>query len=301
MEIEVMTYPELLQQKEWHQKCQEILDRDKFRCQDCECIGFHGDSHLSFNTFLDIDKLFNLWIFNDESFSSCFEKTLLKSKRVEINDIKFELKGTNDGIRRYGIDPGWDFLSTFAIEPIVTSDLIDVDLLSINRAMSISKKLQSYYYRNNVLYDIWLIVFEFDQLLTKQAFLTIQYNPGYAIDEALYDMTLITITIGNRLICLRFPPDILKGLNIHHNYYIRGKKPWEYPNDALVTLCEDCHKKRHLTSKIPMLDTQLHYVKDMQVCDRCGGSGYLPQYHHVEHGICFKCGGEGIELDNDIL
>lgn len=61
-------------------------------------------------------------------------------------------------------------------------------------------------------------------------------------------------------------------------------------------LCEDCHKKRHQTMSIPMLDSQLRYIKDMQICDRCGGSGYLPQYHHVEHGICFKCGGEGISL-----
>lgn len=28
-------------------------------------------------------------------------------------------------------------------------------------------------------------------------------------------------------------------------------------------------------------------------CTRCGGSGYLPAYGHVDHGICFKCGGSG--------
>ena len=33
--------------------------------------------------------------------------------------------------------------------------------------------------------------------------------------------------------------------NIHHKYYTDGKKPWEYPDDCLITLCEDCHKKRH--------------------------------------------------------
>lgn len=26
-------------------------------------------------------------------------------------------------------------------------------------------------------------------------------------------------------------------------------------------------------------------------CSRCNGSGYLPQYAHVERGICFKCRG----------
>ena len=31
-------------------------------------------------------------------------------------------------------------------------------------------------------------------------------------------------------------------LNIHHHYYIPNKEPWEYPDEAFVTLCEDCHK-----------------------------------------------------------
>jgi len=30
-------------------------------------------------------------------------------------------------------------------------------------------------------------------------------------------------------------------LNVHHKYYIQGRKPWEYPEDLLVTLCEGCH------------------------------------------------------------
>jgi len=34
-------------------------------------------------------------------------------------------------------------------------------------------------------------------------------------------------------------------LNVHHAYYEKGKKPWDYPDDMLVTLCEDCHKNLH--------------------------------------------------------
>ncbi len=33
-----------------------------------------------------------------------------------------------------------------------------------------------------------------------------------------------------------------KTLNVHHGFYSKGKKPWEYPNESLFTLCEDCHK-----------------------------------------------------------
>ena len=31
-------------------------------------------------------------------------------------------------------------------------------------------------------------------------------------------------------------------LNVHHVYYLKGKAPWEYPDEALWTICEDCHK-----------------------------------------------------------
>ena len=33
-------------------------------------------------------------------------------------------------------------------------------------------------------------------------------------------------------------------LEVHHCYYIYGRKPWDYPPDAFLSLCEDCHKKR---------------------------------------------------------
>lgn len=33
----------------------------------------------------------------------------------------------------------------------------------------------------------------------------------------------------------------VKTLNVHHQYYIKGRMPWEYSNDSLLTLCEDCH------------------------------------------------------------
>jgi hypothetical protein len=34
-------------------------------------------------------------------------------------------------------------------------------------------------------------------------------------------------------------------LNVHHMSYERGRLPWEYPDNQLVTLCEDCHAEVH--------------------------------------------------------
>lgn len=34
-----------------------------------------------------------------------------------------------------------------------------------------------------------------------------------------------------------------KTLNVHHSYYAKGRKPWEYESESLRTLCEDCHAR----------------------------------------------------------
>lgn len=31
-------------------------------------------------------------------------------------------------------------------------------------------------------------------------------------------------------------------LHVHHTYYERKLKPWDYPNESLRTLCETCHE-----------------------------------------------------------
>jgi DnaJ-class molecular chaperone len=30
------------------------------------------------------------------------------------------------------------------------------------------------------------------------------------------------------------------------------------------------------------------------ICISCNGSGYLPQYKHIDNGTCFECGGSGL-------
>jgi hypothetical protein len=34
-------------------------------------------------------------------------------------------------------------------------------------------------------------------------------------------------------------------LNVHHCYYEKGKKPWEYEDGCYLVLCEKCHEKWH--------------------------------------------------------
>lgn len=34
-----------------------------------------------------------------------------------------------------------------------------------------------------------------------------------------------------------------KMLQVHHAYYEKAKSPWEYPDESLHCLCEDCHRE----------------------------------------------------------
>jgi len=39
-------------------------------------------------------------------------------------------------------------------------------------------------------------------------------------------------------------------LNVHHCFYVAGRDPWEYDNECLQTLCEECHAtSRHYRGK----------------------------------------------------
>jgi 5-methylcytosine-specific restriction endonuclease McrA len=50
-----------------------------------------------------------------------------------------------------------------------------------------------------------------------------------------------------------------KRLQVHHRQYhyvisLRDyKKPWDYPHDVLITLCEPCHMEGHTNFKIPTI------------------------------------------------
>ncbi len=80
-------------------------------------------------------------------------------------------------------------------------------------------------------------------------------------------------------------------LHIHHKYYWLNKNPWEYPNDALQTLCWKCHEELHANSIIPAYNSRFELFDNYEVCTRCYGAGYLPQFFHVQAGICFQCNG----------
>lgn len=89
-------------------------------------------------------------------------------------------------------------------------------------------------------------------------------------------------------------------LHVHHKYYIRGRKPWEYDDDALITLCNWCHWDIHQKpDSIVIFDEGIIIPQNLILCSRCGGAGGFPERKHVQQGICFRCKGnrfEGFDL-----
>lgn len=84
----------------------------------------------------------------------------------------------------------------------------------------------------------------------------------------------------------------VKNLHVHHKYYIYDEFPWDYPQDALMTLCHECHYKLHQEETIPVyLDDSLSKNMNLTPCRRCWGAGEFPEYKHVQSGVCFRCKG----------
>ncbi len=84
----------------------------------------------------------------------------------------------------------------------------------------------------------------------------------------------------------------IRGLHVHHLYYKVGLKPWEYENEALITLCWKCHEETHKNHKIPYLNESGEEIRKLTPCNRCFGTGWIPKFNYVENGICFECRGK---------
>lgn len=108
-----------------------------------------------------------------------------------------------------------------------------------------------------------------------------------------------------------------KTLHVHHKYYEKGKKPWEYPDEALVCVCVDCHAnleglKTEMNLLIGKLSTAnqhdlLGYLSGLVIFDlgddippftvnsfeRCQG---LANYFHIDvEFLISRCSGPSLE------
>lgn len=82
-------------------------------------------------------------------------------------------------------------------------------------------------------------------------------------------------------------------LNVHHKYYEKGKMAWQYPDEALVTLCGKCHKAFHFvknTSHLTELDKALSHL----VITAAGMEPYSVQNYLLTHDLPEDENGEKV-------
>jgi hypothetical protein len=87
-------------------------------------------------------------------------------------------------------------------------------------------------------------------------------------------------------------------LHVHHKYYVNDWLPWQFPDDALITLCATCHQTLHDNVQVSVYkqigENNFVNIDNFVKCSKCSGSGYLHEYNHVQSGICFDCDGFGL-------
>lgn len=117
-------------------------------------------------------------------------------------------------------------------------------------------------------------------------------------EGALYP--IILPTLSNKVVSIHEPLVAKEAieLHVHHRYYVVNSLPWEYEDDALVTMCHQCHWQEHQENGILVYQSEPGGLRELnvQLCTRCSGAGFLPEYRHVQGGVCFKCMGQRFTL-----
>ena len=324
-----MTYNELLKQDSWYEKCVKILHRDKYRCQKCGALGYHNNTYYECETADELDSFLKGILIKDDKPSVFIQRIpqnerlydfyILHNEVAEAANIQLigdnylsDLTVSADKIGMIS----WKIPTASKIKiqdskckcPFLPIDKKDVKIpLETNLQYSAGR----YFIFDNSYFDGYVVRIE--KRWPTGACADNNYGGGVIMWGSIF----ISICYQNRCISLEFydrtsvdnegnyleTPIIPKALNVHHRYYVDGKNPWEYSNDALITLCQDCHCLEHKSTHTPVYRDLYNkqVLRYAEICDRCGGSGYLPQYRHVEGGICFKCWGEGVIVDpNDL-
>lgn len=64
--------------------------------------------------------------------------------------------------------------------------------------------------------------------------------------------------------------EIENPLHVHHKGYCPGRKPWEYPDHVLITLCNVCHPCVHDFDQLPQNSPFFLRSPAELVCVACG-------------------------------
>ena len=73
-------------------------------------------------------------------------------------------------------------------------------------------------------------------------------------------------------------------LNVHHKVYFRNRMLWDYPDDCLVTLCENCHHYIHSLSDIGVPIIEDNSAGQTVLIGKTKPKPYKPKLNHTDLG-----------------
>lgn len=292
--METNTYQELLRKPEWQKKCQEIIHSSGPICAICKKVGGHN-SYFPIDSIETLDCILQNRLFNGKKLSAFIESDFMNTpsynyKEKTIRESRVIIMNNN----RYRVscykDFPWstiEFYSPKSIgETVLLTDSSHIDNITIscNNEEIKQARFFSFAFRNIEISNWARISYSRDENSEK-------FVLAFLLNNRLFEISALRWYNNNNPM-FNYPQ-----LHIHHQYYIKNRKPWDYDNQALITVCAECHKRIHDTTKIPLYENEQKLIKLSQTlskCAKCGGSGYLPQYYYYVDGVCFDCYGEGV-------
>lgn len=283
------SYPELLKSEHWKNRRQHILLRDGNVCQDCHRRGVHNGSYFRIEEIADLNNLLPVRL-NGKDLTTFCDELYWSDVPPNVLDAPISFTSEDVGNNLYSYTMTYQtFKNRFEFitdKKLVNPPHYDKAPICIYKEMKLSFNEN----KETLKGHIHMFAFRFNEGISNANFASItvgKYKTEICIatENTLYYFDFIPLNPSN------LP------LHVHHQYYIKGKEPWDYDDSALITLCADCHQNRHSSSvPVPLYNHDKSSIlkTNIPICDRCNGSGYLPEYDYHLNGICFKCWGEGV-------
>lgn len=142
-------------------------------------------------------------------------------------------------------------------------------------------------------YSPWKKNDNYKSLVNKAHIAKVQCDDGITVNVLFIDKKELNDLKLPRVYIQRSP----LVLQVHHKRYFIDKRAWEYEDNDLVTLCQECHLKVHKFFPVQVyayVDGQMK-VMNYTPCQRCNGTGYFPEYKNIQGGVCFRCHGVRFE------
>lgn len=291
------SYKELLDTDEWKYFSHKVLKRDNFTCRICHRKGFQNGLFIPIATLSEALDMFEEYRFDGKEIKDVIENVKWKTPCKKYH---FESISNHPDIFRPKIEK----------QPTQTDYEHKIECMSYGDILLYSDTVpeDGICFCNNFLLDTIIMKVSncnninsceyYSGIMITHFHKTSNIESGYINIQSHRKTQHIRIITNEYYILLEFHQTenasyIFPILNVHHTFYYYGNiVPWGYYWEDLITLCEECHCLLHKKEEIPIYNTSLRKINDeLDFCDRCGGTGFLPQYRHVQNGICFKCRG----------